>query len=177
MQSKRNLFTLVMTGALIVITLFSSVQAQDKNIKEKDLPGVITKSFKDTYPKAIIIGTSIEVEDGKKMYEIESKDDDLRRDLLYTERGEVFVIEESVVYETLPETIKAALEKRFKKYKFKKGEKVIKGTTVEYELVIKSGKKVIAVVLDSNGKIIKSNAAKERKEKKETDENEEKVKK
>jgi uncharacterized membrane protein YkoI len=160
----------VLTVALFIIAMFSIAQTQDKKIKVNNLPKVVITAFQRTSPKATIIGAGTEVENGKTMYEVESIEGKVGRDLLYTDKGEVVEIEESITTEALPDNVKAALEKQFAKYKMMKGEKVTQGTKVEYELEVKSGKKTIAVVLDNNGKIIKSEAVKEKKEKEEKDE-------
>jgi len=94
------------------------------------------------------------------LYEVESKEGTIQRDILFTDKGEIFEIEESIALEALPANVKSALEKQFTKYRLIKGEKVTEGTKVVYELKVKSGKKTFAVVLDSNAKTVKSKAVK-----------------
>ena len=176
MQSKHNTIIAALVCALFVIAMFSA-QAQEKKIAIKDLPAAVTAAFQQTYPKATITGAATEVEDGKMMYEVESKDGTINRDLLFTEKGEVYEIEEGLLPESLPADIKAALEKQFTKYKLVKAEKITHGAKVEYELTVKSHKKIYAVVLDSSAKIVKSDVVKtkiEKKENKEKDERDEK---
>jgi hypothetical protein len=173
MPSKRNTILAVLTGAMCLIGAFS-VQAQEKKIQVRDLPAAVRVVFQKTYPKATITGASTEVEDGTSMYEVESKDGTINRDLLFTKQGEIFEIEESMNPESLPADITSALGKQFTKYKLIKAEKVIHGTKVDYELKVKSHKKTYAVVLDNNAKIIKSDVVKSKKEKKENEEKDEK---
>ena len=166
MQPKRNTMIAVMTGVILLIGMFT-VQAQEKKINVKDLPKAVTAAFQKTYPKATITGASTEMEDSKSMYEVESKDGTINRDLLFTEQGEIFEIEESMSIESLPVDIKSALDKQFTKYRLIKAEKVTHGAKVEYEFKVKSHKKTFAVVLDSSAKIVKSDVVKTKKEKKE----------
>jgi hypothetical protein len=172
MQLKYKIIIAALVGALLIRAMFSA-QAQGKKIAVKDLPIAITTAFQKTYPKTTITGAATEMESGKKMYEVESKDGTINRDLLFTEKGEVFEIEESITPESLPADITSALEKQFTKYKLVKGEKITHGAKVEYELKVKSSKKMYAVVLDSSAKIIKSDTVKAKKEKKEKQEKDE----
>jgi hypothetical protein len=85
--------TLIMMLMFITIFAISSLFAQEKRIKEKDLPVAVTKAFHTEYPAAKIIGTSTEVEKGVTYFEIESMDGKVRRDLLYTKEGKRSEIE------------------------------------------------------------------------------------
>jgi hypothetical protein len=143
----------------------SLAQAQEKKIDVKDLPAAVTAAFQKSYPKAAVTGASTEVENGKTMFEIESREGTINRDLLYTDNGEVFEIEENVTPEALPAGVKSSLEKQFTKYKLVKGEKVTRGAKVAYELKLKSGKKMFSVLVDDSAKIVKCVTIKGKKEK------------
>jgi hypothetical protein len=157
-----------------MITMVSAVRAQEKRIGVKDLPKAVSSAFQKTYPKAVILGTATEVEHGKTMYEIESTDGDIHRDLLYTKNGEVYEIEERVTPEALPPDVKVVIDKKLKSYTWIKGEKITRGATVQYDLRLRSSKKTLSVVMDGNGKILSSTVVKEKKENKEKEEHEEK---
>ena len=160
MKSKHIAIIAALMGTLIIMAVFSTAQARENKIAVKDLPVAVTAAFQKAYPKATITGAATEVEDGKTLYEVESKEGTIQRDILFTDKGEIFEIEESIALEALPANVKSALEKQFTKYRLIKGEKVTEGTKVVYELKVKSGKKTFAVVLDSNAKIVKSKAVK-----------------
>jgi hypothetical protein len=177
MQMKCKRALSVLTDILIFVAMVSIAQAQDKKIDVKDLPKAVSAAFQKTYPKATIVGTAMEVENGKTMYEVESKDGGVNRDLLYTDKGEVFEIEESVTSESLPADMKVTLEKQFTKFKLVKGEKVTQGAKVEYDLQVKSAQKRYNVVLDNNARIVKSDVVKVKKDKKENKEKGEKEEK
>jgi hypothetical protein len=137
------------------------------------LPTAVSDAFKKAYPKAKIIGTSTEKENDKEMYEVESIDGKLNRDLLYLPDGTVFEIEEAVLAKDLPKEVKNALKDLFPKGKVQKSEKLMRGATIEYELVIKSEKNIHSVSIDPTGKVLK-NEKKNPKKEKEDDEKEEK---
>ena len=104
------------------------------------------------YPNAKIIGTAKETEKGITYFEIESKDSNMRRDLLYTKEGKVVEIEEELSAENIPSFVKAAVEEKFKDVEYKRGEKNVRNNVTKYE-----------VVCDVKGKILKTTKLKNEK--------------
>ena len=158
---------------LICTTVVVSAQGEQQ-IKAKDLPVAVTAAFQKAYPNAKIKGSSKEVENGKTLYEVESVDGKINRDLLYNEDGTCAEIEETVPVKALPSDVADALKKNFPKGKVMKSEKLTKGETIQYEMVIRSGKEQHEVVFDIKGAIVKNTKkapkAKEGKEEKEENE-------
>jgi hypothetical protein len=155
--------------ATMIVMIFSgilAVQAQEKKKKfsKKDVPAAVLSAFEKTYPKAKITGADKENEKGTTYYEIESTDGTMKRDLLYTADGKVYEIEETITAAALPGEIKTALDKEYAKAKIVKAEKVMRGSTVEYELLIKNGKITKEITFDSTGKILKGDNSKGGKE-------------
>ena len=146
----------VMMFIFVTIFAVSSLSAQEKRIKEKDLPAAVTKAFHTEYSGAKIVGTSTEVEKGVSYFEIESMDGKVRRDLLYTKEGKIAEIEEVLNAETIPVAVKESIKKKFKKVEFKKGEKNIRGAKTIYEVVIEANEVKYEVVCDAQGKITKT---------------------
>jgi hypothetical protein len=146
----------------------------DQKIKAKDLPAAINAAFQKAYPNAKIKGTSKEVENGKTIFEVESVDGKITRDLLYNADGTVIEIEETIAVKALPSEVANALKKGFPKGKVMKSEKLTKGEAIQYEMVILSGKEQHEVVFDTRGAIVKDTKktpkAKEGKEEKEENE-------
>lgn len=174
-KSRFFLFTtsVFVMAMLICTTVIANAQSEQK-IKAKDLPGAITAAFQKAYPNAKIKGTSKEVENGKTMYEVESVDGKINRDLLYNADGTCAEIEETIPVKALPGGVADALKKGFPKGKVMKAEKLTKGETVQYELVVQSGKEKHEVVFDAKGAIVKDTKmkAKAKEEKEEKEENE-----
>jgi hypothetical protein len=174
-KSRLSLFTIcaIVIALLICATVVASSQG-DQKIKAKDLPAAVTAAFQKAYPNAKIKGTSKEVENGKTMYEVESVDGKINRDLLFNADGTCAEIEEAIPVKALPDGVGTALTKTFPKGKVLKSEKLTKGETIQYELVIQSGKEKHEVVFDAKGTIIKDTKmkakAKEGKEEKEENE-------
>jgi uncharacterized membrane protein YkoI len=105
------------------------------------LPDAVSKAFKTAYPGAVIKGTDKETENGKTVYEVESVDKGLNRDLLYAENGTVLECEEQVKEADLPAPVMAAFKQAYPKATITKAEKTTKGTVVQYDLALKNAAK------------------------------------
>jgi hypothetical protein len=117
------------------------------------LPVAITEAFQKAYPTAKITGTAKETEGGKTVYEVESMDQGMSRDLIYNPDGTVVEIEEGMNAADLPAPVADGLKKLYPKAKVTKAEKLTRGQTVEYELAI-SGAAKKSVALTPDGKVV-----------------------
>ena len=98
------------------------------------LPAPILAAFKAAYPHASIKSAAEEKENGKLVWEVESTQDGLGRDLLYTPDGSVVEIEEEVPSAQLPAPVTAAVKAQFPAARIVKAERVTRSGTVSYEL-------------------------------------------
>jgi hypothetical protein len=165
-------------GLLVTVMVFTACATraasaqEEQKIKAKALPAAISEAFHKAYPQALMRGISREVEGGKTFYEVESVDGKTRRDLLYAPDGTCIEIEESVPAKTLPLEVLESVKKGFPNGKIVKSEKLIKGETVQYELLVRTAKERYEVLLDQKGAIVKDTkaVAKSRDDQKETNE-------
>jgi hypothetical protein len=152
----------VLRLAKVILTLVAllaaagSARAQETKIARKDVPAAVIAAFEKTYPKATIRGYAKEVEKGQEVYEIESVEGKMTRDINYSADGKALEIEESVEAGELPVAVRQALEQRHPKANIVKAEKLTKGAVVGYELKVKTtdGRKA-TVTFDANGKEVK----------------------
>jgi len=135
------------------------------------LPAPILAAFKQAYPKATIKNASKETEGGKTVWEVESIDGGLARDLIYNPDGTVIDIEEEVAMAAVPPVVAAAVKAKYPKATITKAEKRTAGKTVTYEFTLKDAKDA-SIELTPDGKIVP--AKKEKDEKEEDDEKAEK---
>ena len=160
----------ILIMVLIFVTIFaaSNLLAQEKRIKEKDLPAAVTKAFHTEYPAAKIMGASTEVEKGVTYFEIESLDGKVRRDLLYTFEGKRNEIEETLAHDKIPDFVKTSIIKKYPKYEIKRAERVTSNNNkITYEVLVEIGHKRAEVMINKDGKIIKAENLKEEKGEKE----------
>ena len=117
--------------------------AAEKKIKIKDLPPAVRKTVDELGKTSTLVGFAKEVEDGKTMYEAETKVNGKTRDLTIDAEGKIVLTEEEVAIDSIPAAARAAIEKAATGGKITIVEKVTKGSDVKYEAAItpKSGKK------------------------------------
>jgi hypothetical protein len=173
MKSISRMVLAFATLASIIVFSTKSVAQTQKKFTVKNLPEAVSSAFKKSYPNAVIKGADKEVENGKTFYEIESIDGTLKRDLLYTPEGNAFEIEETIAASTLPDAVKQAISKEYPKGKIDKVEKNTREGTIQYDVTVKSGRKVLDASISPDGKIMSKKEVKMKKEAKEAEEKEE----
>jgi len=137
--------------AALVLGLTATTLAGERQIERKDVPAVVLTAFAGAYPKAEIKGYSTEEENGQTVYEIESVEGLVARDVTYAADGTVVSLEETLDTSALPRKVKSALNKAFPKGKVLKAERITKGTAVTYEFQIEHNGQKTEVVFDSEG--------------------------
>lgn len=131
-----------------VLMAAAALYAADTKVKLEDLPSSVQIAVKEQTKAATLAGLSKEVENGKTMYEVETKVDGRSRDLMLNEAGKVVSVEEEIDLDSIPAPAKAAIQKRAAGGTVEKVEKVTEGSKVSYEAALKSkrGKKSEAAV-------------------------------
>ena len=144
---------------LVLFAAFTGVaqkgEDQEQSIKKSAVPKAILAAFEKSYPHAKVKGYSKEIGNGVAEYELESLDGKISRDISYAEDGSVLAVEESIAYADLPEAVRATITKEHPKHTVASCEKLTKGSTIEYEVVLKQGKKKTEVVFDAAGAVVK----------------------
>jgi hypothetical protein len=117
------------------------------------LPRPILAAFKAAYPHATIKSAVEKKEDGKVVWEVESIDQGLGRDLLYAPDGSVVEIEEEVPNAQLPPPVTFSVKAHYPAARIVKAEKVTRGAKVSYELQLVGAPKR-SVELAPDGKLL-----------------------
>ena len=128
-------------------------EAAKKPAPKVQLPAAITEAFQKAYPNAKVTGTAKETEGGKTVYEVESVDQGLNRDLIYNPDGTVVEIEEAMKPADLPVPVTDALKKLYPTAKITKAEKLTRGHTLQYELAL-SGAPKKSASFTPDGKLV-----------------------
>ena len=123
------------------------------------LPAAIKTAFSTAYPNATIKHVSKEKEKGQMVYEVESVDAGLTRDLIYKADGTVVSYEEQIEESAVPAAVTAAIKARYPKATVSVREKAFQGGTITYEFVLK-GVSVTSIELTPEGKWISPKAGK-----------------
>ncbi|HXE75194.1 MAG TPA: PepSY domain-containing protein [Candidatus Xenobia bacterium] len=143
--------TPALTLAALLLGLTSLPWAQEEQIRRKNVPAVVLAAFEKTYPNATIKGYSKEMDNGQLVYEIESVEGTVTRDVTYTADGTLVSVEETLEISALPPKVKAALDRKFPGGKIRKAEKITKGAVVAYEFKIRHNGRTSEIAFDPEG--------------------------
>jgi uncharacterized membrane protein YkoI len=165
---KKNILRsgVILLGLFILVFCYSdNSYAQNKKYTREDMPEAVIESFNKAYPNAEVSGYDIELENGSKFYEIESKEGSIRRDILFNQDGSIQEIEESMDISELSQTAMNSIQSKYPGSKVIKAERVTKNNEINYEVLVKFKKKKHEVVLNKDGLIINSENMDEENEK------------
>lgn len=153
-MTRRTIFIIAILMICFSITTNVCI-SQEQSLKKKDVPKEIIQAFQNSYPNANIKGYSKEKEQGKTVYEVESVEGKIHRDVTYNSDGILITIEESLPYNELPQPVRDAITKDYPKSKILTCEKVIRGSVTQFELTVKSGKQKHELVFNADGSLVK----------------------
>ena len=129
-------------AGLAVLSVATFAAAGEKAVKLKDVPPAVQKAMQEQTRGAEVKGYAEETENGKVLYEVETKVDGHGRDLSFDATGKLVIVEEEVPLDTVPAAAKAAIVKAAGSGRVTMVEKVTEGDSVTYEAhVTKAGKK------------------------------------
>ena len=112
-------------------------------------------SFKKAYPNATATGYEVDNEKGKVIYEIESKDGNIHRDIEFTADGNIVEIGEFIDVNSLPVSILNSIKAKFNNGNILEAEKKTRGLEISYDVVVNYIGKKKEVLLNSSGNIMK----------------------
>jgi hypothetical protein len=169
MKTTMKISALAALAVTLILAMSYMAEAKEIEISKQDLPKEVLAAFNNIYPHAAIKGISKEIADGQTIYEIESADGKIRRDVSLKADGQIIEVEEVVNVLNLPEQVTKAIHDNYPNGKIEKAEKLTKDLRTSFEVVVEKGKENYKVVLDVNGKILKSEQIKENEEKEESE--------
>jgi len=144
---------ILLASVLTALTLAVPISAQEKKIQRSDLPPAVQKTVDEQSKGATVKGFSTEVEDGKKIYEVELTVNGHGKDISMDSQGHVLEIEEEVSLESLSSAVKEGLTKAAGKGTIQKVESLTKnGKLVAYEAQVKTGTKNSEIQVGPDGK-------------------------
>jgi uncharacterized membrane protein YkoI len=140
-------------ATLAVLTIGFQTRAQEKKLQRSELPPAVQKTVDEQSKGATVKGFSTEVEDGKKIYEVQLTVNGHGKDVSMDAQGHVLEIEEETSLESLPAAVRDGLTKAAGKATIRKVESLTKnGKLVAYEAAVKTGTKNSEVQVGPDGK-------------------------
>jgi hypothetical protein len=149
-----NLCRKIMLAALVTgLVTLSAIRAQEKKLERQELPPAVEKTVAEQSKGAAIRGFSTELENGKRLYEVELVVSGHGKDISMDEQGNIVEVEEEVSIESLPNLVKDELTKAAGSGTVSKVESITKrGKLVAYEGVVKTGTKHSEIQVGPDGK-------------------------
>jgi len=140
--------------ALVAIALgtCSVALAQEKKLKREQLPPAVEKTVARESQGATINGFATEIENGKRLYEVELTVDGRSKDISMDRNGNILEVEAEVAMDSLPATVQDGLRKAAGAGTIGKIESLTKrGKLVAYEAHVKTGTKRSEIQVGPNG--------------------------
>jgi len=140
--------------ALVAIALgtCSVTVAQEKKLKREQLPPAVEKTVARESQGATINGFATEIENGKRLYEVELTVDGHSKDISMDKNGNIVEVEAEVAMDSLPTAVQEGLRKAAGAGTIGKIESLTKGgKLIAYEAHVKTGAKRSEVQVGPNG--------------------------
>ena len=143
----------ILSLGMVALSIAGSARAQDgeQAVPCNELPASVMAAFAKAYPSATIKECAKEVEGGKTSYEVASMENNVGRDVLYDPEGTVIVVEETIAVSDMPMLVQQAFNKRFPKSEIVLTEKLMRGSSVNYEFQIKDKGEIKEIAFDASG--------------------------
>ena len=139
---------------LLLLSLGSSLLAQEMKISYKALPAVVLQSFRTNYPNAGFKSATKAISKGVAYYEINCKDGEANRTISFDKDGNITEKEEELTVDKLPDAVSKALMKQYAQSKIIHIESSTKNSKTTYEVLIRDKKKKFEVVFSPEGKLV-----------------------
>src|SRR6478672_8951391 len=141
---------LTFASAVTALAICSLVAAQEKKITRAQLPPAVEKTVAQESQGATINGFATEIENGKRLYEVELTVDSHSKDISMDKNGNIVEIEEEVAMDSLSAAVQEGLRKAAGT--IGKIESLTKrGKLVAYEGHVKTGAKRSEIQVGPNG--------------------------
>jgi hypothetical protein len=143
---------LSIASVVFALATCSVAVAQEKKLTRAQLPPAVEKTVARESQGATINGFATEVENGKRLYEVELTVDGHSKDISMDKLGNIVEIEEEVAMGSLPSAVQEGLRKAAGTGTIGKIESLTKrGKLVAYEAHVKTGAKRSEIQVGPNG--------------------------
>jgi hypothetical protein len=143
---------LSIVSVVIALAACSVAVAQEKKITRAQLPPAVEKTVARESQGATIKGFATEIENGKKLYEVELTVDGLSKDISIDKNGNIVEVEAEVNMDSLPADVQEGLRKAAGAGTIRMVESLTKnGKLVAYEGHVKTGTRRSEIQVGPNG--------------------------
>jgi uncharacterized cupredoxin-like copper-binding protein len=153
---RRTVSLLIALAMFAAAFLPAQAAEKEKKIDKADVPQAVMDAFAKAYPKAKITGTATEKKGGERVFEIESMEGNVTRNVIYKADGTLVEIEEKIPPTALPLAVIQGIKARYPTGETVRAEKITRGDTVEFELRLKQDQDYYELTVSTAGKITNS---------------------
>ena len=114
-----------------------SGEASERALRAAEVPAPVRAAFQHAYPHATVRGYSTEVENGRRIYEVESREGSVGRDVSFGADGSVLEVEETVAMTQLPAAVRDAITRQAAGAAVTRAERVVAAGDTTYEFKIR----------------------------------------
>jgi hypothetical protein len=125
---------LIIAAACAVLAA-SPLAAQERTVAASRVPAVVREAFRRAWPAATVVKYSTEMENGRMIYEVESREGAVHRDLNIAADGTILETETQLTPAQLPAAVRAAAE--INGARINVAEMVVVGRDTTYEVTIR----------------------------------------
>jgi uncharacterized membrane protein YkoI len=152
-----------MKAFIVILAVVGAVAAQpvwaqeetEKAVTLQQLPPAVQEAVKAHSKGATVRGFSMEVKDGRTLYEAEMRVNGRTRDLTFDAKGTIVSDEQQTTLSEIPAAARAAIQKAATGGKLTLVEKVMEGGSTFYEGHIAKAGKEIEIKVDADGTPVK----------------------
>jgi hypothetical protein len=142
---------MLVRSVIACLILVTAAAARATAQHSDTLPTVVATAFRQAYPNAKILNVAREMRDGKVIYEIESQDGPTRRDLIYNPEGHTLEIEDILPADSVPASLRAAVERDLPGATILGGERITTGAVIVYEVEVRKSGRTQILTYDPAG--------------------------
>lgn len=144
---------MIAVASALPIVFAACATAQEKKLQKADLPAAVQKAADEQSKGATVKGYATEMEEGKRVYEVELNVNGQSKDVTMDKDGKVIEVEEEVAFGALPAVVREALTKKAGAGKIGMVESLTKhDTLVAYEAHVRTGSKRSEIQVGPDGK-------------------------
>ncbi len=152
---KAFIVMLAVAGAVVAQPAWAQDEGTEKPVTLQQLPPAVQEAVKAHSKGATVRGFSMEVKDGRTLYEAEMRLNGRTRDLTFDAKGTIVSDEQQTSLSEIPAAARAAIQKAATGGKLTLVEKVMEGGSTFYEGHITKAGKEIEIKVAADGTAVK----------------------
>lgn len=143
-----------LSALAVLAALLPAAHAGERPVSRKEVPAAVLASFQKAYPRAKALRFTRDDGEGRQVFEIESLDGRVRRDLSYLPDGTLEEAEEAIAPSALPKAVQRAIQAGHPGAHVLRAERDTRGERVTYEVVLSVHGARKELTFDPEGKVV-----------------------